>query len=52
MSALTADRLAAGYVVHYQTLRSNVASVAIAKGLGYVDLATALAIRLRHDMAP
>jgi predicted GNAT family acetyltransferase len=47
VSALTADRLANGVVLHYQTLRANAASVAIARALGYHDLATALGIRLR-----
>ena len=32
--------------LHYQTLRANGASVAIAQALGYVDVATALAVRL------
>jgi len=47
VSALTVDRLAAGMILHYQTLRANTASVAIASALGYYDLATALGIRLR-----
>jgi GNAT superfamily N-acetyltransferase len=47
VSALTADRLAGGAVLHYQTLRSNGASVAVAHALGFHDLATALGIRLR-----
>jgi predicted GNAT family acetyltransferase len=47
VSALTADRLAAGVILHYQTLRANTASVAIASALGYHDLATALGIRLQ-----
>jgi hypothetical protein len=46
-SALTADHLAAGSILHYQTLRANTASVAIASALGYRDLATAVGIRLR-----
>lgn len=50
VSALTADRLAAGSIVHYQTLRSNVASVAIARALGYADLATAVAVRLTSSL--
>ena len=48
VAALTADRLTDGLVLHYQTLRSNSASVAIAQALGYHDLATALGIRLRR----
>lgn len=47
VSALTADRLAEGIILHYQTLRANFASVAVARSLGYQDLATALGIRLQ-----
>ncbi len=47
VSALTADCLRRGAVLHYQTLRANAPSVAIARVLGYVDAATAFAIRLR-----
>lgn len=48
VSALTARWLANGSpVLHYQTLRANLGSVAIARALGYADAATALAIRLR-----
>lgn len=46
VSALTAHCLADGATLHYQTLRANVASVAIAHALGYADVATALAVRL------
>lgn len=51
VSALTAWALAQGASVHYQTLRANVASVAIARALGYQDLASALAVRLRGDLS-
>lgn len=51
VSALTANRLATGLVLHYQTLRFNVASVGVARALGYHDLATALAIRLQREAA-
>ncbi len=44
---LTARCLADGALLHYQTLRANLASVAIARALGYADVATALAVRLR-----
>jgi hypothetical protein len=47
VSALTAHILAGGATLHYQTLRANVASVAIARTLGYDDVATAMAVRLR-----
>lgn len=48
VSALTADRLASGAILHYQTLQANVVSVAVARALGYHDLATALAVRLQR----
>jgi hypothetical protein len=48
VSALTADRLASGVILHYQTLRANAASVAVARALGYHDVATALGVRLRE----
>lgn len=51
VSALTAWALAQGASVHYQTPRANVASVAIARALGYQDLASALAVRLRGDLS-
>lgn len=46
VSALTADCLRRGATLHYQTLRANVPSVAIARALGYADVATAFAVRL------
>ncbi len=46
VSALTARCLASGALLHYQTLRANLPSVAIARRLGYTDVATALAVRL------
>jgi hypothetical protein len=46
VAALTAHCLANGATLHYQTLRANLASVAIARALGYQDVATALGIRL------
>jgi predicted GNAT family acetyltransferase len=49
VSALTAEWLRRGAILHYQTLRANLASVAIARALGYVDMATALAVRLAPD---
>lgn len=51
VSALTAHCLTSGATLHYQTLRANVASVAIARTLGYVDMATAFAVRLRTPAA-
>lgn len=47
VSALTAWALERGLTPHYQTLRANTPSVAIARALGYQDVATALALRLR-----
>lgn len=51
VSALTArcleQDMARGATLHYQTLRANLPAVAIARRLGYEDMATALAIRLR-----
>jgi predicted GNAT family acetyltransferase len=47
VSALTARCLASGALLHYQTLRANLPSAAIARRLGYEEVATALAIRLR-----
>jgi GNAT superfamily N-acetyltransferase len=47
VGALTADAVAGGAILRYQTLRGNHASVAIARALGYEDVATALAIRLK-----
>jgi RimJ/RimL family protein N-acetyltransferase len=51
VSAVTAWALGRGETVHYQTLRANTASVAIARALGYQDLASALALRLRDGAA-
>ncbi|HEX9039180.1 MAG TPA: GNAT family N-acetyltransferase [Ktedonobacterales bacterium] len=48
VSALTAWALGHGEAIHYQTLRANAPSVAIARALGYQDIATALAVRLRY----
>ena len=47
VAALTAHCLAEGAILRYQTLRANVASVAITRALGYVDVATALGVRLK-----
>ena len=47
VAALTARCLASGALLHYQTLRANLPSAAIARRLGYEEVATALAIRLR-----
>lgn len=49
VSALSAWALPRGPVVHYQTLRANTGSVAIARSLGYQDVASALAVRLARD---
>lgn len=46
VSALTVDCLERGAILHYQTLRANIPSVAIACALGYTDVATAFAVRL------
>jgi GNAT superfamily N-acetyltransferase len=46
VSAATARGLAAGFIVLYQTLLANTASVALATGLGYRRYATHLAVRL------
>lgn len=51
VSALTAWALGHGEAIHYQTLRANIPSVAIARALGYQDVASALAIRLRDGSA-
>ena len=48
VSALTSDRLGHGAVVHYQTLRTNLASIGVANALGYQDLASALGVRLQR----
>lgn len=49
VSALSAWALERGDSVHYQTLRANIPSVAIARSLGYQDVASALALRLREQ---
>lgn len=46
VSALVRRCLATGATLHYQTLRANVPSVAIARRLGFADVATSLAVRL------
>jgi ribosomal protein S18 acetylase RimI-like enzyme len=46
VSAATAGALAAGFIVFYQTLLANTASVALATGLGFQHYATHLAVRL------
>ncbi|HEU0026711.1 MAG TPA: GNAT family N-acetyltransferase [Ktedonobacterales bacterium] len=51
VSAATTWALARGETVHYQTLRANTPSVAIARALGYQDVASALAIRLWGERA-
>jgi len=51
VSAATAQGLAAGFIVLYQTLLANVPSVALATGLGYQPYATQLAVRLTVDRA-
>jgi GNAT superfamily N-acetyltransferase len=47
--AMTAAALAAGVVPHYQTLDTNVASLAVAGALGYRRHATTLSFRLARD---
>src|SRR5262249_4981965 len=39
--------LAAGGILHYQTLEANIHSAAIARKLGYQQYGTTLAVRLR-----
>ena len=46
VSSLAERCLASGAPLHYQTLRANLPSVAIARRLGFEDVATALAVRL------
>ncbi|MEK5216950.1 GNAT family N-acetyltransferase [Psychrobacillus sp. FSL H8-0487] len=46
VSALTSKGLKTGATMHYQTLKSNTSSVAIAHSLGYKELAHTIAIRL------
>jgi len=51
VSATTREALAAGFIVLYQTLLANTASVALATGLGYRHYATHLAVRLISEGA-
>jgi GNAT superfamily N-acetyltransferase len=51
VSTATAQALAAGYIVLYQTLLANAPSVALATGLGYQAYASHLAVRLVSDGA-
>jgi len=46
VSAMTAHGLAAGRVVQYRTLQANLASVGIARALGFQRFAQTLAVRL------
>ncbi|MCC5801178.1 GNAT family N-acetyltransferase [Rossellomorea vietnamensis] len=46
VNALTQRGLTSGATMHYQTLESNIPSVAIAKALGYKRLGRTIAIRL------
>jgi hypothetical protein len=46
VNALTSKGLKTGAIMHYQTLKSNTSSVAIAHSLGYQELACTLAIKL------
>jgi GNAT superfamily N-acetyltransferase len=46
VSAMTADGLAGGRVVQYRTLQANLASVAVARKLGFQRFAQTLAVRL------
>lgn len=46
VSALTRKGLENGFTMHYQTLMSNISSVAIAKSLGFEKIACTLAIRI------
>jgi GNAT superfamily N-acetyltransferase len=47
VSAMTAHALAEGVLPHYQALATNTASLALARSLGFVRYATALAVRLK-----
>lgn len=49
VSAATAEGLDAGFIVLYQTLLENAASVALATGLGYHPYATHLAVQLTSE---
>lgn len=48
VSAMTAAALREGAIPHYQTLAANLASRAIARGLGFTEYARTLAVRLRE----
>ncbi|MDM5317169.1 GNAT family N-acetyltransferase [Fictibacillus sp. b24] len=48
VSALTSKGLTTGAIMHYQTLKSNTSSVAIAHSLGYKELACTLAIKFSN----
>lgn len=47
--AVTADALAKGHLVSYQTLESNRAAVKLALSVGFVRYGNHLPVRLRHD---
>jgi len=49
VSRLTAEVLRQGLVPQYQTLETNTASLAIARGLGFERYATTVAVRLKPD---
>ena len=49
VSATTAQALADGFIVLYQTALVNRPSVALATGLGYREYATHLAVRLAAE---
>lgn len=48
VSALTSKGVKTGATVHFQTLKSNTSSVAIAKSLGFKELASTLSISLQN----
>jgi GNAT superfamily N-acetyltransferase len=52
VSAMTAHGLAAGKVVQYRTLEANLASVGIARALGFQRFARTLAVRLARPSGP
>jgi GNAT superfamily N-acetyltransferase len=47
VSAMTVHALAEGVLPHYQALATNTASLALARSLGFVQYATAFAVRLK-----
>ncbi len=47
VSAMAAYTLAGGAIPHYQTVLANAGSLAIARSLGFVQYATAFAVRLK-----